>query len=104
MKPSTDLAELTLKRTTPRPAPPAPPVMQEAPRAANRQANRRNKVMVAAHFDSDVSFAMRELCARLTRQRGERLTMQTALGEAIGLWFSHHGVTPPDGLLDPGEG
>jgi hypothetical protein len=85
-------------RATPAPAPtPANEEVQPKPRG--RQAMNRGKlVMIAGHFDPDVSFAMHELCGKLTRQRGQRLTVQQALGEALADWFVKHGATPPDGL------
>jgi hypothetical protein len=54
--------------------------------------------MIAGHFEADVSFAIHELCGKLTRQRGQRVTVQQVLAEALGDWFSKHGATPPDGL------
>jgi hypothetical protein len=54
--------------------------------------------MVAGHFDADVSFAMHELCGKLTRQEGRRVTVQQALAEGLTLWFEKHGAPPPEGL------
>jgi hypothetical protein len=54
--------------------------------------------MIAGHFDADVSFAIHEQCGRLTRQRGQRVTVQQVLAEALADWFTKHGATPPDGL------
>jgi hypothetical protein len=54
--------------------------------------------MIAGHFEADVSFAIHELCGKLTRQRGQRVTVQQVLAEALGDWFRKHGATPPDGL------
>jgi hypothetical protein len=56
--------------------------------------------MVAGHFDADVSFAMHELCGKLTRQRGQRFTVQQAIAEALADWFVKNGAPPPDGLKD----
>jgi hypothetical protein len=54
--------------------------------------------MIAGHFEADVSFAVHELCGKLTRQQGQRVTVQQAIAEALGLWFEKHGATPPAGL------
>jgi len=91
-KPDTDLGKLIPARVNPRPA----VVVEEAPR--RRQPSRTKTVMIAGHFDADVSFAMHELCGKLTRQRGQRFTVQQALAEALSDWFGKHGATPPEGL------
>jgi hypothetical protein len=93
-KPNTNLENLIPARVNPRPAPVA--IAEEGPR--RRQPSRVKTVMVAGHFDADVSFAMHELCGKLTRQRGRRFTVQQALAEALADWFTKHGATPPDGL------
>ena len=54
--------------------------------------------MIAGHFDADVSFAVHELCGKLTRQKGQRVTVQQALAESLSDWFIKHGATPPEGL------
>jgi hypothetical protein len=54
--------------------------------------------MIAGHFDADVSFALHEQCGKLTRQQGQRVTVQQALAEALADWFTKHGATVPDGL------
>jgi hypothetical protein len=54
--------------------------------------------MIAGHFEADVSFAIHELCGKLTRQLGQRVTVQQALAEALADWFTKHGAAPPDGL------
>jgi hypothetical protein len=89
-KPDTNLQNLIPARVSPR------PTSVEAPR--RRQPSRAKTVMVAGHFDADVSFAMHELCGKLTRQRGERFTVQQALAEALTDWFKKHGAAPPEGL------
>lgn len=96
-KPETSLANLIPSRAAPR------PVIVEAaevpaPPKARRQANRAKTVMIAGHFEADVSFALHELCGRLTRQRSERLTVQMALAEALSDWFEKHGASVPEGL------
>jgi hypothetical protein len=94
-KPNTNLENLIPARVNPRPVS-VPVADDEKPR--RRQPGRAKTVMVAGHFDADVSFAMHELCGKLTRQRGQRFTVQQALGEALADWFTKHGATPPDGL------
>ena len=95
-KPDTNLANLIPTRTAPRPV--AVETPEPAPITRRRQPSRTKTVMIAAHFEADVSFAIHELCGKLTRQRGQRVTVQQVLAEALGDWFSKHGATPPDGL------
>jgi hypothetical protein len=100
-KPSTNLANLIPSRIAPRPmaveasSAPAP---EPAATTRRRQPSRTKTVMIAGHFEDDVSFAIHELCGKLTRQQGQRVTVQKALAEALGDWFTKHGATPPDGL------
>ena len=96
-KPNTDLSNLVPSRVQPRPA--APTGDEKTPR--RRQPGRAKTVMVAGHFDADVSFALHELCGKLTRQRGQRFTVQQALAEALADWFTKNDATPPDGLRTP---
>jgi hypothetical protein len=93
-KPDTNLQNLVPARVNPRPASVA--AATEAPR--RRQPSRAKTIMVAGHFDADVSFAMHELCGKLTRQRGERFTVQQALAEALADWFKKHGTALPECL------
>ena len=95
-KPNTNLENLIPARVSPRPA-----VAADEDNPRRRQPSRAKTVMVAGHFDADVSFAMHELCGKLTRQRGQRFTVQQALAEALADWFSKHGATPPEGLKHP---
>src|SRR4051812_21345628 len=99
-KPDTSLANLIPARTAPRPVPPAEPVPPAAipEPARRRQPSRAKTVMIAGHYDADVSFAVRELCGKLTRQQGKRVTVQQALAEGLTLWFEKHGAVPPEGL------
>jgi hypothetical protein len=98
-KPQTSLANLIPARTAPRPvAVEAPVAAEAAPPSRRRQPSRAKTVMIAGHFEADVSFAIHELCGKLTRQRGQRVTVQQVLAEALGDWFSKHNATPPDGL------
>jgi len=96
-KPNTSLESLIPARTASR-----PPLVEVAEEKSvrRRQPSRTKTVMVAGHFDADVSFAMHELCGKLTRQRGQRFTVQQAIAEALADWFAKHGATPPDGLTD----
>jgi hypothetical protein len=94
-KPDTSLANLIPTRTAPRPVPVA--VSEDTPNR-RRQPSRTKTVMIAGHFEADVSFAIHEQCGKLTRQRGERVTVQQVLAEALADWFTKQGATPPDGL------
>ena len=68
-----------------------------SPRGQGRpQANRVGRVMVAGYFGTETSFAIRELCVKMSRKRGRRVTLQDALAEAIAILFEKHGVAPPD--------
>jgi hypothetical protein len=95
-KPNTSLENLIPSRIIPRTAAVPDPDPQLAPR--RRQPSRTKTVMIAGHFDADVSFAMHELCGKLTRQKGRRVTMQQALAESLSDWFIKHGATLPEGL------
>jgi len=95
-KPDTNLANLIPARTAPRPV--AAAVPPEAASVRRRQPSRTKTVMIAGHFEADVSFAIHELCGKLTRQQGQRVTVQQALAEALADWFTKHNATPPDGL------
>lgn len=107
-KPNTSLANLIPTRTAPRPvpvaepsvaAPPAPEVTtRDATPTRKRQPSRAKTVMIAGHFEGDVSFALHELLGKLTRQKGKRQTVQMALAEALTDYFVKHGATPPEGL------
>ena len=99
-KPNTNLANLIPARTAPRPVAveATAPAPEPAAPTKRRQPSRTKTVMIAGHFEADVSFAIHELCGKLTRQRGQRVTVQQVLAEALGDWFSKHGAPPPDGL------
>lgn len=96
-KPNTSLESLIPARTAARPVPVAL-VVEETPARRRRQPSRTKTVMIAGHFDADVSFALHELCGKLTRKQGQRVTVQQALAEALADWFTKHDATPPDGL------
>jgi hypothetical protein len=95
-KPNTSLENLIPSRIIPRTAAVPASDPQLAPR--RRQPSRTKTVMIAGHFDAEVSFAMHELCGKLTRQKGRRVTIQQALAESLSDWFIKHGATPPEGL------
>jgi hypothetical protein len=95
-KPNTSLENLIPSRINSRTPPVSAPDPQ--PAARRRQPSRAKTVMIAGHFDADVSFAVHELCGRLTRQKGQRVTVQQALAESLADWFTKHGATPPEGL------
>src|SRR5689334_14829955 len=99
-KPNTSLANLIPTRTAPRPIPASDvsPVVAAQSGVRPRQPSRAKTVMIAGHYDADVSFAVRELCGKLTRQQGKRVTVQQALAEALTLWFEKNGAAPPEGL------
>jgi len=96
-KPNTSLENLIPSRIASRATAAIPdPEQQQTPR--RRQPSRVKTVMIAGHFDADVSFAVHELCGKLTRQKGQRVTVQQALAESLADWFTKHGATPPEGL------
>ena len=95
-KPNTSLENLIPSRSAPRPVPVAVP--EDDPPSRRRQPGRTKSVMIAGHFEPDVSFAIHEQCGKLTCQRGQRVTVQQVLAEALTDWFVKHGATPPDGL------
>jgi hypothetical protein len=95
-KPNTNLESLIPSRITSRTAGIPAPDQQSTTR--RRQPSREKTVMIAGHFDADVSFAVHELCGKLTRQKGQRVTVQQALAESLADWFTKHGATPPEGL------
>jgi hypothetical protein len=95
-KPNTSLASLTPSRIAPRIPIPDP----EAQPPRSRQPGRAKTVMIAGHFAPDVSFAMHELCGKLTRKHGKRITVQQALAEALADWFAKHGAEAPEALTD----
>ena len=95
-KPNTNLENLIPSRINARPAAALAP--EPASDTRRRQPSRAKTVMIAGHFDADVSFAVHELCGKLTRQKGQRVTVQQALAESLTDWFIKHETTPPDGL------
>lgn len=95
-KPNTSLENLIPARIAPRTA--VVPVPEPPTATRRRQPGRAKTVMIAGHFDADVSFAVHELCGKLTRQKGQRVTVQQALAESLSDWFTKYGATPPEGL------
>ena len=95
-KPNTSLASLTPARIAPR----IPIADPEATAPRKVQPGRAKTVMIAGHFAADVSFAVHELCGKLTRQNGKRVTVQQALAEALADWFAKHGAQAPEELAD----
>lgn len=93
-KPNTSLENLIPSRIAPR----TQTALDQEPPSRRRQPSRAKTVMIAGHFDADVSFAVHELCGKLTRQKGQRVTVQQALAESLADWFIKHGATPPEGL------
>jgi hypothetical protein len=71
--------------------------------ASSRQANRATTIMIAGHFEADVSFALKGLCSQMSVKKGRRVTVQLALAEALALLFDHYGVAQPEGLQDTAE-
>lgn len=99
-KPDTNLANLVPSRTAPRPVAVEVLADERPPARRKPQPSRIKTVMIAGHFDPDVSFAIHELCGKLTRQQGRRVTVQTALADALTLWFEKNGAIPPDALKE----
>ena len=95
-KPNTSLESLIPSRIGSRSSQPI--LIEPEAEARRRQPSRAKTVMIAGHFDADVSFAVHELCGKLTRQKGQRVTVQQALAESLADWFTKHGATPPEGL------
>lgn len=95
-KPNTNLENLIPSRIVSRVPEVSTPDQKQT--TNRRQPSRIKTVMIAGHFDADVSFAVHELCGKLTRQKGQRVTVQQALAESLSDWFIKHGATPPEGL------
>jgi 23S rRNA G2445 N2-methylase RlmL len=99
-KPNTNLKSLIPPRMTSRTATTVTvPVPENQPAQIRRQLSRVKTIMIAGHFDADVSFAVHELCGKLTRQKGQRVTVQQALAKSLADWFIKNGATPPEGFF-----
>jgi len=57
-----------------------------------RAANRIGKTLTGAYLDKTDAFTMQELCCRLSRERGSRVTMQEFILQAISRECARHGV------------
>jgi hypothetical protein len=57
-----------------------------------RQSGRDGKAQIGAYFDKVDVFTIQEVLARVSRKRGERVTMQTAVTEAMQEWCAREGV------------
>jgi hypothetical protein len=66
-KPNTSLENLIPSRMAPRAAAEVP-APESQPTTRRRQPSRAKTVMIAGHFDADVSFALHELCGKLACQ------------------------------------
>jgi hypothetical protein len=98
-RPNTDLAAMIPTRLAPPVATPRALDTAERPASAShRQANRVSTIMIAGHFEADVSFALKGLCSQMSMKKGQRVTVQLALAEALGILFERYGVMPPEGL------
>lgn len=58
----------------------------------SRGPGREGKSMIGAYVDKGALYTIQELLLRLSRDRGERVTMQEALTEALGDFCRKHGV------------
>ena len=59
---------------------------------AKKSAARANKTMIGAYIPKDAGFALQELLLRISRERGERVTMQEAITESLSDFCRKHGV------------
>ncbi len=66
--------------------------MSEVESKAKKQPSRDGKMQVAGYMPKDSVFALQELLLRLSRDRGERVTMQEAIAEALSDFGRKHGV------------
>jgi len=60
-----------------------------------RAAHRIGKTLVGAYIDKTDVFTVQELCLRLSRERGSRVTMQEFILQAISRQCARHGVKLP---------
>jgi hypothetical protein len=61
-----------------------------------RQSGRDGKAQIGAYFDKVDVFTIQEVLARVSRKRGERVTMQSAVTEAMREWCAKEGVSLTD--------
>ena len=57
-----------------------------------RAAGRDGKTMIGAYLDKEAVYTIQELLLRLTRERGEKVTMQEAIEESLTTFCDKHGV------------
>jgi hypothetical protein len=69
----------------------APPMSDDTP-ARQKPAYRAGKTLAGAYIDKTDLFIIQELCLRLGRERGERMTMQEFAVEAFTRECARHGV------------
>jgi len=60
-----------------------------------RPAARDGKTQIGAYFDKTDVFTIQEVLARVSRKRGERVTMQDAIVEAMIEWCGRENVELP---------
>ena len=53
---------------------------------------RAGKTMIGAYLDKEAVYTIQELLLRLTRERGQKVTMQEAIAEALTAYCDKHGV------------
>ena len=54
---------------------------------------RAGQTMIGAYVDRDKAFTLQEFLLRISRERGQRVTMQKAIVEALNDYCAKHGVT-----------
>lgn len=57
-----------------------------------RASGRAGKTMIGAYVEKDAVYTIQELLLRLSRERGERVTMQEAIVEALTDYCKKHGL------------
>ena len=67
-----------------------PPMSDPTPE--RRSAARAGKTLAGAYLDKTDLFIIQELCLRLGRERGQRMTMQEFVVEALTRECDRHGV------------
>lgn len=63
--------------------------------AAMAARGRAGKTQIGAYFEKVEVFTIQEVLARVSRKRGERVTMQDAIQEAMREWCAKEGVKLP---------
>ncbi len=62
---------------------------------APKQRNREGKSLVSAYLPKNAFFTLHEVLMQLSRKRGEKVTIQEALTEALTDYCQKHGVELP---------